>query len=128
MQEAQGRGLGTFAEDPKTLVDKAYLELQDDLLALTHYLRQLEEQQLAFSVKQRRPKSVDAAVSAMLEMELYGMCHSNVPLNARSYGMPVPVPVERPCPYLSNACLCSSRTPVPVDIVSMTRAEGHPFW
>ena len=130
MQEAQGRGLGTFAEDPKTLVDKAYLELQDDLLALTHYLRQLEEQQLAFSVKQRRPKSVDAAVSAMLEMELYGMCHSNVPLNARcrSYGMPVPVPVERPCPYLSNACLCSSRTPVPVDIVSMTRAKGRPFW
>jgi len=57
-----------------TLVDKAYPELQDDAkeqLALTHYLGQLEQQQLAFSVKQRRPKSVDAAVSATLEMESY---------------------------------------------------------
>ena len=94
MQEAQGRGLGTFAEDPKALVDKAYLELQDDLLALTHYLRQLEEQQLAFSVKQRRPKSVDAAVSAMLEMELYGMCHSNVSAER---------PYERPLPFIRYA-------------------------
>ena len=39
----------TFAEDLKTLVDKAYLELQDDSqeqLVLTHYLGQLEQQQL----------------------------------------------------------------------------------
>ena len=59
----------TFAEDLKTLVDKTYPELQDDVkeqLALTHYLRQLEQQQLAFSVKQRRPKSVDAASSSDL--------------------------------------------------------------
>ena len=38
-----------FAEDLKTLVDKAYLELQDDSqeqLVLTHYLGQLEQQQL----------------------------------------------------------------------------------
>ena len=48
------------------------------------------------------------------------------PLNARtnarcrSYGMPVPIPVEHPCPYLSNARLCSSRTPVPICL-------GRPF-
>ena len=66
--------MATFAEDLETLVDKAYPELQDDAkeqLALTHYLGQLELQQLAFSVKQRRPKSVDEAVSATLEMESY---------------------------------------------------------
>ena len=64
----------TFSEDLKTLVDRAYPELQYDAkeqLALTHYLGQLEQQQAAFSVKQRRPKSVDEAVSATLEMEFY---------------------------------------------------------
>ena len=73
-KKRRGEDWATIAEDLKTLVDKAYPELQDDAkeqLALTHYLGQLEQQQLAFSVKQRRPKSVDAAVSATLEMESY---------------------------------------------------------
>ena len=64
----------TFAEDLKLLVDKAYPELQDDAreqLALTHYLGQLEQPQLAFSVKQRRPRTVDEAVRTTLEMESY---------------------------------------------------------
>ena len=61
-----GEDWATFGEDLNTLVNKAYPELQDDAkeqLALTHYLGQLEQQQLAFSVKQRRPKLMDAAVS-----------------------------------------------------------------
>ena len=73
-KKRRGEDWATFAEDLKTLVDKAYPELQDDAreqLALTHYLGQLEQQQLAFSVKQRRPKSVDEAVSTTLEMESY---------------------------------------------------------
>ena len=73
-KKRRGEDWATFAEDLKTLVDKAYPELQDDAkeqLALTHYLGPLEQQQLAFSVKQRRPKSVDEAVSATLEMESY---------------------------------------------------------
>ena len=73
-KKRRGEDWATFAEDLKTLVDKAYPELQDDAkeqLALTHYLGQLKQQQLAFSVKQRRPKSVDEAVSATLEMESY---------------------------------------------------------
>ena len=64
----------TFAEDLKQLVERAYPDLQEDAreqLALTHYLGQLEPQQLAFSVKQKRPKTVDEAVSATLEMESY---------------------------------------------------------
>ena len=69
-----GKEWATFAEALKTLIDNAYPEMQDDAkeqLGLTHYLGQLEQQQLAFSVKQRRPKSVDATVSATLEMESY---------------------------------------------------------
>ena len=56
-----------------------------------------------------------------------------LPLNARTnarcrlYGTPMPIPVECPCPYLSNARLCSSRTPVPVDIASTTIAKVRPF-
>lgn len=53
-KKRRGEDWTTFAKDPKTLVDKAYLELQDDAkeqLALTHYFRQLEQQQLAFSVE-----------------------------------------------------------------------------
>ena len=73
-KKLRAKNWATFAEDLKTLVNKAYPELQDDAkeqLGLTHYLGQLEQQQLAFSVKQRRPKSVDATVSAMLEMNSY---------------------------------------------------------
>ncbi len=64
----------TFAEDLKQLVERAYPDLQEDAreqLVLTHYLGQLEHQQLAFSVKQKRPKTVDEAVNATLEMESY---------------------------------------------------------
>jgi hypothetical protein len=55
-------------------VERAYPELQDNAreqIALTHYLGQLDQPQLAFSVKQRRPKSVDEAVRTTLEMESY---------------------------------------------------------
>ena len=37
-------------------------------------------------------------------------------------------PYKCPLPYLSNARLCSSWMPVPVDIVSTTIAKGRPFW
>ena len=73
-KKRRGEDWATFVKDLKTLVDKAYPELQDDgkeQLALTYYLGQLEQQQLAFSVKQRRPKSVAATVSATLEIESY---------------------------------------------------------
>ena len=73
-KKRRGEDWAAFAEDLNTLVDRAYPELQDDAreqLALTHYLGQLEHPQLAFSVKQRRPKTVDEAVRATLEMESY---------------------------------------------------------
>ena len=38
---------------------------------MTRYLKQLDNWQVAFSDKQKRPKSVDEAVTATLEMESY---------------------------------------------------------
>lgn len=63
-----------FAEDLKTLAERAFPDLQDEArehLALTHYLGQLENLQVAFGVKQKRPKTVDEAVTATLELESY---------------------------------------------------------
>ena len=57
----QSEDWATSAEDLKQLVERTYPDLQEDAreqLTLTHYLGQLEHQQLAFSVKQKRPKSV----------------------------------------------------------------------
>ena len=62
---------------PLRLVELAYPDLQEEVreqLALTHYLGQLEHQQLAFSVKQKCPKTVDEAVSATEEMKSYYWC------------------------------------------------------
>ena len=64
----------SFAEDIKALAERAFNNLEPDArehLALTHYLQQLGNPQVAFSVKQNRPKNVDEAVSATLEMESY---------------------------------------------------------
>ena len=36
-----------------------------------HYLGQLDDSQVFFRVKQKRPKTLDEAVSATLELELY---------------------------------------------------------
>ena len=40
-------------------------------LALQSYLKQIEQPQVAFSVRQRRPTTLDDAVTATLEMESY---------------------------------------------------------
>ena len=64
----------SFAEDLKRLVERAYPELPDNAreqIALANYLGQLDQPQLSFSVKQRRPKSVDEAVRTTLEMASY---------------------------------------------------------
>ena len=64
----------SFAEDIKSLAERAFANLEEaarEHLALTHYLGQLDNPQVAFSVKQKRPKTVDEAVAATLEMESY---------------------------------------------------------
>ena len=71
----------SLAEDIKTLANRAFSNLEEaarEHLALTHYLEQLDNPQVAFSVKQKRPKSVDEAVTATLEMESYMLNSSGV--------------------------------------------------
>ena len=73
-RKRKGEGWADFAEDLQHLVDKAYLDLQQEAreyLALTSYLGQLSDPQVSFGVRQRRPKSVDEAVAATLELEAY---------------------------------------------------------
>ena len=67
-------GWADFGEDLKTLADKAYSKLGEEgreRLALNAYLGQIDNPQVAFAVKQRSPSSMDAAISATLEMESY---------------------------------------------------------
>ena len=67
-------GWADFADSLRMLVDKTYPDLEDNAkeqLALNHFVSQIENGQVAFSVRQKRPKTVDEAVSATLEMEAY---------------------------------------------------------
>ena len=60
-----------FAEDLKVLANKAFPQLQDDVieqLALNHYLRQLTNHQIAFNVQQKCPWTLDEVVLATLEL------------------------------------------------------------
>jgi len=66
-------GWGDFADSLKTLVEKAFPNLEPtakEMLALNQYLSQLENQQIAFGVKQRRPSSLVEAVSFTLKCNL----------------------------------------------------------
>ena len=56
------------------LADKAFPQLPNDAkeqLALNHYLIQLTDNQIAFNVRQKRPRTLDEAVSVTLELESY---------------------------------------------------------
>lgn len=67
-------GWPEFADDIRLLADKAYPNLQNEAreqISLTHFLGQISNSQVAFSVKQSRPKNLDEAVAATLEMESY---------------------------------------------------------
>ena len=69
-------GWAAFAEDLKVLANKAFPQLQNaakEQLALNHYLGQLTNQQISFNVRQKRPRTLDEAVSATLELESYLM-------------------------------------------------------
>ena len=58
----------------KLLCDKAYPDLEEkarECLTLNHYLGQIDNPQIAFSVRQRQPKTLMEAVSGTIEMESY---------------------------------------------------------
>ena len=62
-----------FADRLQILADKAF-EFEDktkEQLALNVFLAQLDDPQVAFSMMQKRPTTLDEAVSATLETECY---------------------------------------------------------
>ena len=64
----------SFGEDLIALAEKAYPELEETArqrLAVGHYLNQIQCPQVAFAVKQTKPKKISEAISATLEMESY---------------------------------------------------------
>lgn len=63
-----------FADNLKLLVEKAFLDLEDkarERMALTRFMEQLENPQVAFSVRQKQPSTLVEAISAIIEMESY---------------------------------------------------------
>ena len=65
---------GDFGDELLQLVDKAFPSLQPEAkeqLALSRYLGQLAPAEVAFGVKQRRPATVNEAVSSTIELESY---------------------------------------------------------
>ena len=69
-----GEGWAEYADELRVLADKAFPELEDkarERLALNQYLGQLDNPQVAFNVKQKRPVSLVDAVGSTLEMESY---------------------------------------------------------
>ena len=71
-RKKKSEGWADFSEDLKMLTDKAYPELAEEArerLAVNTYLQQLDHPQVAFSVRQKQPETLDEAVAATLEAE-----------------------------------------------------------
>ena len=62
----------TFADDLKTLADKAFPDLEAaarEKLAVDRFLGQISEPQPSFSVRQKQPATIDDAVAATQELQ-----------------------------------------------------------
>ena len=73
-KKARTEGWAEFADHLKLLADKAFPDLEDkarEYMALTQFMGQVENPQVAFSVRQKRPTTLIEAVSATIEMESY---------------------------------------------------------
>lgn len=73
-QKKPTEGWAETAEQLKRLTDKAYKGLADDtkeLLAWNRFLKLLNHPQVGYSVRQRKPKTLNEAIPATLECESY---------------------------------------------------------
>ena len=64
----------SYGDVLRTLADKTYGDLEEiarERLALTQFLAHIENPQVAFGVRQKRPETVEAAVLATIELESY---------------------------------------------------------
>ena len=63
-KKTKAEGWAEFADAVKLLCDKAYPDLEEkarECLALNHYLSQIDNPQVAFSVRQRQPQTLVTA-------------------------------------------------------------------
>ena len=70
----KGEDWASYGDTLRTLADKAYGDLEEkarERLALTQYLSHIDNPQVAFGVRQKRPETVQAAVVATIELESY---------------------------------------------------------
>eukprot|EP00731_Ephydatia_muelleri_P032784 Em0024g328a len=73
-KKEKGEDWASFGDALRLLADSAYPELKEkarECLALNQFLSQLNNPQVAFGVKQKRPKTVDEAALAAMELESY---------------------------------------------------------
>lgn len=64
----------SFGDALRVLADKAYPHFEEnarECLAVNQFLSQIHNQQVAFGVKQKRPKNVEEAVAVTIELESY---------------------------------------------------------
>ena len=76
----------SFGDALRVLVDKAYPHFEDaarECLAVNQFLSQIHNQQVAFGVKQKRPKNVEEAVAVTIELESYLGNTRPTPVQAR---------------------------------------------
>ena len=77
-------GWASFGDVLKLLADKAYADLEEkarERLALNQFLAEIGNPQVAFGVKQKRPKTVEEAVIATIELESYLGSAATLPVN-----------------------------------------------
>ena len=73
-RRSKGEDWATFGEELKLTAEPAYSDLEEkarEQITLTRYLSSISYPQLAFSVRQKRPTSVEEAVTTTMEMESY---------------------------------------------------------
>ena len=105
----------SFGEDLKMLVDKAFPDIEEparERIAVDRFLGQLEDPQLAFSVRQRQPQNLDEAVTSTLEMQ------SHLRLTSCTSGSALP-----PAASLPVAAVDQDRPPARLDDTLRTRME-----
>ena len=76
----------SFGDALRVLSDRAYADLEErarERLALNQFLSQIENPQVAFGVKQKRPQNVEEAVTATIELESY--LRSSGPITGKSH-------------------------------------------
>ena len=82
----RGEAWEELGDNLRLLADKAFPDLEDkakEQLSLDRFLTLLDKPALALSVKQKRPRNIDEAVSYTLEIELYMMttCPASRPVS-----------------------------------------------